>query len=95
VAGTSLLLGGSVCAKSNFLVVGSFPAAEASLFVVDRSVAARAGFFADLHRRNRTPPHLRSIRSVIAPGRIFGGLGGSHADHLAFPRSFSHPRHTH
>jgi hypothetical protein len=37
-------LGRSVCAKSNFFVVGSLPAAEASFFVVDRSVAAAANF---------------------------------------------------
>jgi hypothetical protein len=41
----SLLLGGSVCAKSNFVVVGSFPAAEASFLAVERSVAIGAPFF--------------------------------------------------
>jgi hypothetical protein len=40
-----LLLGRSVWAKSNFFVVGSFPAAEASFVPVDRSVGALANFF--------------------------------------------------
>ena len=35
----------SVCANSSLLVVGSFPAAEASFFAVDRPVAAARNFF--------------------------------------------------